>query len=57
MITMDEAIRIVLEHTQPSDVGSVDLMDALGRTLAEDIRSDIDMPPFDKSTMDGYAVL
>ena len=57
MITMDEAIRIVLEHTQPIDAGCVDLMDALGRTLAEDVRSDIDMPPFDKSTMDGYAVV
>jgi molybdopterin molybdotransferase len=29
---------------------------ALGRVLAEAIHSDIDMPPFDKATMDGYAV-
>src|SRR5262249_61700602 len=28
----------------------------LGRVLAEDVASDLDMPPFDKATMDGYAV-
>ena len=57
MISMDQAVRIVLEHTQVIDVVSVDLMAALGRTLAEDMLSDIHMPPFDKSAMDGYAVL
>ncbi len=57
MITMDEAIRIVLQHTSEIDRTSVHLMDALGCTLAEDVRSDIDMPPFDKATMDGYAVV
>ena len=57
MISMDEAIRIVLEHTSPIDVANVVLMDALGCTLAQDVRSDIDMPPFDKATMDGYAVV
>ncbi len=57
MITMDEAIRVVLQHTSEIDRTNVDLMDALGCTLAEDVRSDIDMPPFDKATMDGYAVV
>lgn len=33
----------------------VDLEQADGRILAEDIVSDVDMPPFDKSAMDGYA--
>lgn len=33
----------------------VPLFSSLNRTLAEDVRSDIDMPPFDKSAMDGYA--
>jgi len=56
MIEMDDAIRIVMENTQLIDVVSVDLMDALGHTLAEDVRSDINMPPFDKATMDGYAL-
>lgn len=33
----------------------VDLGESLGRILAEDVASDIDMPPFDKSMVDGYA--
>jgi molybdopterin molybdotransferase len=33
----------------------VDLANALGRVLAEDVHSDMDMPPFNKSAMDGYA--
>ena len=56
MIPMDEAVRIVLEHTRTVDAISADLMDSLGRVLAEDVASDVDMPPFDKSMMDGYAV-
>ncbi|MDP6775926.1 MAG: molybdopterin molybdotransferase MoeA [Candidatus Latescibacteria bacterium] len=57
MIPIEEAIRSVLDHTQAVDVTAVDLVDALGRTLAEDVRSDVNMPPFDKAMMDGYAVL
>jgi molybdopterin molybdotransferase len=34
----------------------VPLSDALGRVLAEVVRSDVDMPPFDRSAMDGYAL-
>jgi molybdopterin molybdotransferase len=30
-------------------------MDSMGRVLAEDIRSDMNMPPFDKTAVDGYA--
>jgi len=33
----------------------VELRCALGRVLAQDVVSDVDMPPFDKSAMDGYA--
>jgi len=56
MIEMDDAIRIVMENTQLIDCTTVDLMDALGYTLSEDVRSDLNMPPFDKATMDGYAL-
>ncbi len=56
MIEMDDAIRIVMENTQLIDCTTVDLMDALGYVLAEDVQSDINMPPFDKATMDGYAL-
>ncbi len=35
---------------------TVELPDALGRVLSEDLRADEDLPPFSRSTMDGYAV-
>lgn len=57
MIPMNEAIRIVMDHTPRLDAGYVDLMNALGHTLAEDVTSDINMPPFEKATMDGFAVV
>ena len=56
MIEMDDAIRIVMENTQTIDKIRVGLDDVLGRVLSEDVRSDIDMPPFDKALMDGYAL-
>ena len=43
MITMDEAIDLVLQHTSPIDETNAGLMDALGCTLAADVRSDIDI--------------
>lgn len=57
MIEMDDAISIVLQHAQPMDIAQVDLMNALDIVLAQDVHSDINMPPFDKAMMDGYAVL
>ncbi len=57
MITMEEAVQIVLDHTPAIDAIEVDFRDALGRVLASDVRSDMNMPPFDKSAMDGYAVV
>jgi putative molybdopterin biosynthesis protein len=35
---------------------SVPLPEALGRVLAEDVRADVDVPGFDRSNMDGFAV-
>ena len=49
MIEMDDAIRIVLENTRTIDTTRVGLGEVLGRVLAEEVRSDIDMPPFDKA--------
>lgn len=57
MITMEEAVQIVLEHTPAIEAVEVDFRDALGRVLASDVRSDMNMPPFNKSAMDGYAVI
>lgn len=41
----------------PTGVETIALEDSLGRVLAEDVRSDVDVPGFDRSNMDGFAVL
>src|SRR5437588_437194 len=56
MISVTEAIRIVIEQTRTLPVERVALADAMGRILAEDIVADSDLPPFDRAQMDGYAV-
>ncbi len=56
MIPVDKALEIVLSHTPLLPSEEVLLTDALGRVLAEDVRCDSDMPPFDRSAMDGYAL-
>jgi molybdenum cofactor synthesis domain-containing protein len=56
MITVAQAIQIVKDQTQPLSPERVELEDALDRFLAEDVIADTDLPPFDRSQMDGYAV-
>jgi molybdopterin molybdotransferase len=57
MISVTEAQKIVLNHAESLPPEKCALTPSvLGRILAEDIASDIDMPPYDKSMMDGYAV-
>ena len=56
MISVAEAIQIVRQQTHTLPAERVRLQDALGRVLAEDIVADSDLPPFDRSQMDGYAV-
>src|SRR5436190_21622293 len=56
MVPVDAALEIVLKHTPSLGTEEVALADALGRVLAEDVRTDADLPPFDRSAMDGYAV-
>lgn len=55
MIELKEALQIALDSARVLGSERVDLADALGRVLAEDVASDMDMPPFDKATMDGFA--
>ena len=57
LISIDEARRRVLEAVTPLGDEAVALDAALGRVLAEDVTSAIDVPPFDSSGMDGYAVV
>lgn len=55
MITQQEAYDIMMGRARPLDSEPVGLDEALNRVLAEDVQSDMDMPPFVKSAMDGYA--
>jgi len=56
MIAVAEAIQIVKEQAHPLGAERVKLPDSLGRVLAQDVVADTDLPPFDRSQMDGYAV-
>lgn len=56
MIPVSEAIKIVKSHTHRLSFEEIALQDSLNRILAEDIFADTDLPPFDRSQMDGYAV-
>ena len=56
MISVAEAIQIVRQQTRPLPAERVKLDYALNRVLAQDIIADSDLPPFDRSQMDGYAV-
>ncbi len=55
MIPFSEALAITRQFALPDATERGDLCHVLGKTLAEDIYSDISMPPFNKSAMDGYA--
>ena len=58
MLRIEDALNIILEHTPAAanNKEEVPLADALGRVLRQDVMSDLDMPPFDRARMDGYAV-
>ena len=58
VVTKDEAVRIVKDHAAAfaAQTESVGVFDALGRTLAENVVSAENIPAFDRSTVDGYAV-
>jgi molybdopterin molybdotransferase len=56
MITVDEALKIVLDNVGALGVERTSIVDASERVLAEEIRSPRDIPGFDNSAMDGYAV-
>jgi molybdopterin molybdotransferase len=56
MIPVSKAIEIVKRETGKLGKEAVKLPSAVGRVLAENIIADSDMPPFDRSQMDGYAM-
>jgi molybdopterin molybdotransferase len=54
--TVEEASARILTGVEPLPSEAVRLADALGRVLAREVRSPIAHPPWDNSSMDGYAV-
>jgi molybdopterin molybdotransferase len=57
LITVEEAKQILIENVfELTETISIETHNALGFTLAEDIYSPLDLPPFDQSNVDGYAV-
>jgi molybdopterin molybdotransferase len=59
VLSFEGARRLVEEHAASVGCGaieSVDLLGAAGRVLAESVLADRDLPPFPRSTRDGYAV-
>lgn len=55
MITFEEAYRTVTENVFRTGKEEVHFTKAPGRVLALPVRSDMDMPPWDKSAVDGFA--
>jgi molybdopterin molybdotransferase len=56
LLSIGEALDRVLDGIEPLEAERVPIADAAGRILAEDARAVVDLPPFDRSAMDGYAV-
>ena len=53
---LNEVLTILARYPPPERVEEVALSDALGRVLAEDVVSNVDVPSFDRAAVDGYAV-
>ena len=57
MVSVEEAIDIVLRQVRPLTPVRVSFADALGLVLAEDVHAAEPMPPFRAAAVDGYAVI
>jgi molybdopterin molybdotransferase len=55
MIAFEEAFGIVMDSAFETDTEIIPFTESMGRILAERILSDVDMPPFNRSAVDGYA--
>jgi putative molybdopterin biosynthesis protein len=58
LLTFDEALQVIHQHFKPkaSGVEEIMLLEACNRVLAEDATAKLDIPPFNRSAVDGYAV-
>ncbi len=55
-INVEDALAQILEHFKPLESERVPLLESLGRVLSKDVVSEMNVPPFNNSAMDGYAV-
>ena len=53
---LEDALNSFFSHLTLKPIEEIETSEALNRILAEDIISELDIPPFDRSAMDGYAV-
>jgi len=58
LLSLEEAQRTIRRHFEPKPLGTeeVPLLEAYNRVLAKSVVSALDVPPFDRATVDGYAV-
>jgi len=57
-IELSQAIEVLLENSQPVQTTEIkSILEALSRIAAQDVLAPIDNPPFDRSPMDGYALI
>ncbi|MET1124013.1 MAG: gephyrin-like molybdotransferase Glp [Archaeoglobaceae archaeon] len=54
---LDEAVNVLTKNVRRLDVEEVSIYECRGRVLAEDVVAGVDVPPFDRAAMDGYAVI
>ena len=55
-IHITDAVARVIKHTNKTKIETVDYLDSYGRFLAEDLYANEDLPLFNKSAMDGFAI-
>src|SRR5437764_1487675 len=56
LLSVDDARERIVSAVSPLDSESCSLSEALGRVLAEPVISDLEVPPFANSAMDGFAI-
>jgi molybdenum cofactor synthesis domain-containing protein len=56
MLRIEDALELMLAHTPTLPTETVSLAESVGRVLRTEVLSDLDLPPFDRARMDGYAL-
>ncbi len=56
MLSVEQTLEQILRRVNPLEAADIPIMEASGRIAAESVLARCDLPPFDNSAMDGYAV-